>query len=404
MGGAGGSAERVGLPARLVHGVVGTLYGYLLVGVLFVCDFEVPAGSGDVSGRTVTGSIQHDLLILGALALAFFGGEVIAVVLHELGHLLVGRPFGAVCREIYLGAPPALVSIPLGRVRLHLGVRGRGRVVWSQWPSKRGRVPTTLAGPVANLLVAAVLLFLIPLPIQYRLLLAASSGLTGVMNLLPFRTRKGTLTDGVRLFIPKVRRGLAVDLKQVAAEEAWSQPPKVVDGLLYVHRLGYPEVRRYFPVLAFILKETGRTDDLLGLYTELRAFREGSTESWRGGFHTVIWNMLLVPGLPDETVHRLAQDVEWLLDQAETPPTGMRHTLAVARLRQGRLDDVEPLCAEELPGLEDPGMRATVLATVAMARGRLGGDADTPLREAQRLDVSAPLVAEAREALAVRQV
>jgi hypothetical protein len=71
------------------------------------------------------------------------------------------------------------------------------------------------------------------------------------------------------------------------------------------------------------------------------------------------------------------------------------HTLATARLRQGRLAEVEPLCAEVLASAPDPGTRATTLATVVLARRALGEPYEELLAEAVALSPDADLVAEA---------
>jgi hypothetical protein len=75
----------------------------------------------------------------------------------------------------------------------------------------------------------------------------------------------------------------------------------------------------------------------------------------------------------------------------------VRHTLAVVRLRQGKPADVRRLCAEALGTGLDPDDRATVLATVAMARHQLGSPAFARevLGEAVELDPNADLVPEA---------
>jgi hypothetical protein len=75
--------------------------------------------------------------------------------------------------------------------------------------------------------------------------------------------------------------------------------------------------------------------------------------------------------------------------------SNVRHSLAVARLRQGRAAEVEPLCAGILGEELKPDDRATVLATVAMARRALGQPGRAELDEALSLDPEADLVGEA---------
>src|SRR2546421_3889112 len=76
------------------------------------------------------------------------------------------------------------------------------------------------------------------------------------------------------------------------------------------------------------------------------------------------------------------------------------HTLAVARLRQQRFTEAEQLCAGLLAATAtDPEHRATVLATIALARHGLETDAAEPLTQAQALAPDADLVCEATAAL-----
>jgi len=115
------------------------------------------------------------------------------------------------------------------------------------------------------------------------------------------------------------------------------------------------------------------------------------------------WETLLIPELPASTVNRAVSRVQWVLANAEFGPAGSQwtreavlHTLALGRLRQGRLAEAEELCE---PILAQPGLpaaaRATVLATIALARHGAGLPHETVLAEARFLDPDADLVAEA---------
>jgi hypothetical protein len=72
-----------------------------------------------------------------------------------------------------------------------------------------------------------------------------------------------------------------------------------------------------------------------------------------------------------------------------------RVTLALARLRQDRLDQVEPLCANALASDLTPEQRATALAAVVLARRATGQPYQAELAEARALAPGAALVAEA---------
>lgn len=76
----------------------------------------------------------------------------------------------------------------------------------------------------------------------------------------------------------------------------------------------------------------------------------------------------------------------------------MLHTLALGKLRQGRLAEAEELCRPILAVPElAAASRATVLATIVLARRAAGLPYGGELAEARFLDPDADLVAEATE-------
>jgi hypothetical protein len=126
--------------------------------------------------------------------------------------------------------------------------------------------------------------------------------------------------------------------------------------------------------------------------------------------HSVEYNVLLVPDLPPGVLGEAASRVQWIVasyphDQGKEPVhhAALEHTLALARLRQGRFGEVEPLCAPGLAADTGPDNRATVLATIAMARRALGQPHAGLLAEAVGLAPDADLVAEARRSQPARE-
>jgi len=94
--------------------------------------------------------------------------------------------------------------------------------------------------------------------------------------------------------------------------------------------------------------------------------------------------------------------IEWVIDHLDeehpdrrTPLHKARRTLALARLRQRRPEEVQRLCSDALAAKLDADDRATVLATVAMARHALLLSGREQLDEALALDPNATLVGEA---------
>jgi tetratricopeptide (TPR) repeat protein len=106
--------------------------------------------------------------------------------------------------------------------------------------------------------------------------------------------------------------------------------------------------------------------------------------------------------VPAEIADLAAERAEWAVKHVRTGSwdddenvAEARFVLAVARLRQGRPEEAERLCAKALRPELDPDDRATVLATVAMARHARLLSGREQLDEALRLDPDAAMVSEA---------
>ena len=97
-------------------------------------------------------------------------------------------------------------------------------------------------------------------------------------------------------------------------------------------------------------------------------------------------------------IDQAARRVQWVLANvpfdASTQPAA-EHPMALARLRQGRFAEVEQWCPSGLATDLRREHRATVLATIAMARRALGQPYADPLAEAVTLSPQADLVPEA---------
>jgi hypothetical protein len=180
----------------------------------------------------------------------------------------------------------------------------------------------------------------------------------------------------------------------------------VVDpaGFLRAFRAGAPGTRLGAGSLAPMLRRQGRVGELLELHNgyELPAGRLASAQA--RSLHEVEYNLLLVPGLPPAVTDEAAGRVEWILDNypfaaegASMPRPAVEHSLALARLRQRRFAEVERLCAAGLADDYGPDARATMLATVALARRALGQPHADLVAAAVALSADADLVAEAAE-------
>lgn len=329
----------------------------------------------------------------------FLGASVLAIVLHELGHLLVARAFGFRVTAMHLGSPPALVTVKLGSIKLCLGVRMRGRVSYAGPAPSARLVAVTAAGPLANVLVAAALT-----PWAGRVWqlseVAVVFAVAGLVNLVPFH-RSGQTSDGLTLLrslrvalIPAGRRAEA-DVHRLLDEPGWEDQADAADRLLAGYRHGVPAARMRCTYLVVVLRRAGRIEEMLRVHAARIAWPRTPTPRWLHAVHHTEWELLTIPGIPKRAARLAARRVRRVLRHHPEPRAAIEHTLALALLRQGRPGKVERLCAPGLGSDLRPGERATVLATVALARHALGQEAGPPLRDALALDPTADLVGEA---------
>jgi hypothetical protein len=175
------------------------------------------------------------------------------------------------------------------------------------------------------------------------------------------------------------------------------------EAVLRAFRAGDSAARLGVGAIAAMLRRQRRIGELLDVHA---GFGEPAGRNWRAqaqSLHDVEYNLLCVPGLPSEVIDEAAVRTRWLMDnypfKAKEDPElqpAMEHSLALARLRQGRFGEVEPLCGSGLGADFGPDNRATVLATIVIARRALGQPHADLLAEAVALSPGADLVAEAR--------
>lgn len=171
---------------------------------------------------------------------------------------------------------------------------------------------------------------------------------------------------------------------------------------LEAFRAGDAGTRLAIGTLAAVLRRQGRIGDLLELHKAFKLPEGGFAAEQARSMHEVGCNLLLTQGVRREEVDEVASRVMWILgnypfaaEGGSMPLAAVEHTLALARLRQGRFEEVEPLCASGLAGDYGPDARATILATIVLARRALGLPQADLLDEAVALSLDADLVAEA---------
>ena len=385
----------------------------------------------------------------GRLALAWpfvlmLGGPLVTTVVHEGGHVLACLGVRAKIRAVYLGTDaPGRPRLTVGKVVISWTVPSGGRVVHDNtWSAGRNAL-IQVAGALATLIAAGALAAAQPgnaFALGLALVMAGSSA----VNLLPYRARSGRFTDGARLLAAAAGGQFAEAVRQPATTVArgrfteavrrprdangWTvdAPPELRADLRELERGkdGPPDPERttrclaaYYrkEALAWVavgtigrsLRREGRIAELLKLHADLLMPAGRLAQALTMATHQLAWEVLLVPGLPPDAAACAADRVNWVLDTAEftsgNPARWYReavlHTLALAKLRLGQFTEVEELCQSVLglPGLP-PENRATVLATIALARKALGQPCRQLLAEAASLAPTADLVSEATAA------
>jgi hypothetical protein len=269
-----------------------------------------------------------------------------------------------------------------------------------------------------------------------EVLLAALFAAVGISDLLPFRTRWGSLSDGALLLTlgsERLARALRPDemlrgpkgaiwrsanakesaecqldyaafLKQFADDPGAKVPPELADKWLAAYR-----DRSFIGLVTAwavgrTLRKEGRVGELLQLLEEYPAPHGRLAPAMWRSISCLAYEVALVPGMPPDVVNMAVDRLQRVMDaygvvadrDDHVARAAVLHSLAVARLRQGNFGVVERLCQEALAGGElSPRDRATVLATITLARQALGQPYESLLTEATDLDPKADLVAEA---------
>jgi Peptidase family M50 len=173
--------------------------------------------------------------ITGFLFVAFAAVAVLflAIVIHELGHVLVGLWAGFGFSSLRVGR--LQFDRPF-RISLYRG-KGTGAGGWARmFPVKQDKLAwraaaMIFAGPAANLVSAAIVILLPFPPGPVSNLFTLFSLILGAINLLPFRSR-AVHSDGSRILMLLRNRArgerwvamlkLAAELRDGVMPEAWS--------------------------------------------------------------------------------------------------------------------------------------------------------------------------------------
>jgi hypothetical protein len=289
-------------------------------------------------------------LALGYVVLSL--STVVAVVVHELGHLIACRALGAEVKAFRLGGKRA-VRFRAGTVEVSLGLPYSGRVEYAGALSVGRRALILLAGPLADLALAGLVLggwaATASGPGIPTLVVISVGGLivVGLINLMPFRARSGRLTDGARLF--ELRSDFDSARLAVAGQTA---------------------VR---------LRKAGRARELLELHAGLSVPGGRLSPAHAVSLALVELEVIILPErLPDDATQLADRRLSALTRQQDLGPAAPVAYLALAllRLRQGEtqgIAEAERLCERALAweGLDDR-IRPLVFAAVVMSRQARG--------------------------------
>jgi Zn-dependent protease len=339
-----------------------------------------------------------------ALIAGISAALLVGIVVHEVGHVLAIRLAGRWPTAIHLLGPPDRVAFHVGALRVGVGIKPRGEVEYSRnGLSAAQSAVIAAAGPAADL-VTAPLVLLLPIARWAAVYLALMMALTGLANLIPTKTENGRLSDGVQLIRAWARSRATAEIRELLAMPDWSHRPATANRLINGWVLDVPAAEECLKQLP------DDRDALLRLYAQEWLLPEGPETEFLNIVHALSWKVVAKPDVPARLVDLAGTRVEWALGhvskrdkQARPRPRDVQHTLAVVRLRQGRPDDVRKLCSDALAADLDRDDRASVLATVAMAKHQLGfpASARQVLSEALALDPGAELVPEAVSMLSV---
>jgi Peptidase family M50 len=323
-----------------------------------------------------------------------------AIVVHELGHALAVRLAGERVLGIQLGGQFAHVTFSLGTVPVSVGPGLGGSVSFrSHRLSAARRAAVTAAGPAAGVL-AAPLCLLLPVPAWEAAYLALCVLASGLQDLVPGSTAGGGSTDGAKLWRTPARLRADAQVRSLLDDRDWQDRPDAAGILINGFRLDVPEAEDCLREL------TRQPEGLLRVYLKPWTLPDKPEPDVTHLVHVMSWKVLVTGDLPAQTADLAASRAEWVIGHLDdeypdkrTPLHKARRTLALARLRQRRPDEVRQLCADALAAELDPDDRASVLATVAMARHALLLSGRPQLDEALALDPDAALVSEAARVL-----
>jgi len=337
-------------------------------------------------------------------------GQAVAVVVHELGHLVAAVAVRAKIHAFRLGRDDSLIQFHVRGVLVVLGWPRHGRVEYLSVPSVWKRSVITLAGPLADLLLAAVVLAA-PLPVSRPMadVFGLAVALRGLANLMPFKTRAGRLSDGASLLevAGRVRRQRAA-LDVAALKAGGESLDRQADRIARIAAAQQKEdlvAGSAIGAVASKLRKEQRWAELIELHAGLKIPSPPIPVQQAAAIVSAEFSVALaaMPGLPSEAIDLAERRLNVLLRYHDLGQSEVLAHLALAflLLRRGRYADVERHCRPALSAktFTDSSL-GLALAVVILARQGLGQPYEDMLEKAgeRRID-AATAVTEIRQIL-----
>ncbi len=305
-------------------------------------------------------------------------GTLITLEADALGSLLAALLVRARILEFRLGPARPAIRFRIRRAQVSLGLPFGHWMEHGPAPTGR-RVVFLLAGPVANLVLAGVVVA-VPVSSAMASSLAVLCVARALEALAPTRAKNGQLSAGAQLLEIRPHGQHAKILRDLkdfgASRDIAAHSPERAGRVLAAYQEGVPIARANAHLLAMMLRREGRIAELMELHEQLPALTDADDEAQAAALAELEWTVMPRLSRPDRHL-------------------SMVTALALARLRQGRFADVEPLCTDSLAGELEPDKRARVLATVILARRALRQPYQDLLAEAVSISTDDDLVAEA---------
>jgi hypothetical protein len=333
------------VPKRLVYRL-----GRLLAEIIWVAAYLL---AWLLPAHTQPGGLQLAAVYAPVQAVAVLAGTWIGCIVHELGHLLACRAVGAQVRAFRVGGWDRTFRFRVRGVFVSIGFPTRGQVEYRGAPAAWRRVVITVAGSAANIVVGALVVVLAALmpagqparPPAFAIGLGIVA--TGLANLMPFRTRKGRLTDGARL--PELRTDLRLESQR-----------RLLQAVQQMQR-------------------TGRAAELLKLHAGQRDPAGPLQADQAQALIAVENTVALLPELPGDTIALIERRLGLLAPMAgEGAGAALAcSTLSCLRLREGQFGEAEALAQRALAAASGSPTRNTAreefaAALTGVARQALG--------------------------------